>query len=126
MFRVHIEPSGLAWHWIEFQAVIPFIAALIVAYPFWHQGHPIFGNLVATVVLFGAAFGLIMRERIELDRIAAGCFDKGYFCFPDPSAFTRFAVYSSIALVQVFLLFYISIHVEERRRSRQYAPEWRR
>ncbi|MGH9408106.1 MAG: hypothetical protein ACRD1V_01475 [Vicinamibacterales bacterium] len=123
---MHIEPNSLAWHWIELQAVVPLIVALLIAYPFWHHGHAIFGNLTATVILFGAAFGLIMRERIELDRISSVCLDKGYFCFPEPPAFTRFAVYSCIALVQVFLIFYISIRVEERQRGRGYAPEWRR
>lgn len=123
---MHIQPNGLAWHWIELQALIPLILAILVAYPFWHQGHAIFGNLVATVVLFGAAFGLIMRERIELDRISGACLDRGYYCFPNPPAFDRFAVYSFVALIQVFLIFYLSIRVEEHRRGRGYAPEWRR
>lgn len=123
---IRYEPSGLSWTWIGLQALVPFVIALIVAYPFWRKGHPIFGNLVGTIVLFGAAFALIMRERIELDRIATRCFDQGYYCFPVPSAFARFAAYSAIALLQVFILFYLSIRVEEWQRSRGYAPEWRR
>ena len=123
---VKYEPTGLSWSWIGFQAVVPFVIALIAAYPFWRKRHAIFGNLVGTTVLFGAAFALIMRERIDLDRIATRCFDQGYYCFPVPSAFARFATYSGIALLQVFIVLYLSIRVEERQRSRGYAPEWRR
>jgi hypothetical protein len=123
---IKYEPAGLSWTWIAFQVLVPFLVSLIGAYPFWRKRHAIFGNLVGTTVLFGAAFALIMRERIELDRIATRCFDQGYYCFPVPTAFTRFAAYSAIALLQVFILFYVSIRVEERQRRRGYAPEWRR
>ena len=38
----------------------------------------------------------------------------------------RFAIYASIGLGEVFLLFTISLAVERRIRNRDYAPEWRR
>jgi hypothetical protein len=52
--------------------------------------------------------------------------DAGKTCFPEPSAFVRFAVYAGVGLVEVIALFFFSIKVDERIRSRDYAPEWRR
>jgi hypothetical protein len=46
-------------------------------------------------------------------------------CWPEPAAFTRFAIYAFIGLVQVFVVFTLSLRVEERVRRRDYAPEWR-
>jgi hypothetical protein len=54
------------------------------------------------------------------------CLDSGQqVCIPEPSPFTRFAVYAFIALVQVILLFMFSLRVDEKARRRGYAPEWR-
>jgi hypothetical protein len=53
------------------------------------------------------------------------CLDEVLPCFPNPSAFTRFAIYAFIALAEVIALFLVSLRVEERIRRRGYAPEWR-
>ena len=66
-----------------------------------------------------------MREHIELDRVSQSCLDRGFTCFPDPSAFTRFAIYAFIALFEVMVLFTLSLGVEAKLRRRGYAPEWR-
>ena len=71
------------------------------------------------------AFALIFREHAELDIIIQRCLDDGFVCFPDPRAFTRFAIYAFIALFQVFALFSLSLVMERRIRQRDYAPEWR-
>lgn len=118
--------NELNWYWIELGAVAPPVVALLLAFPFWRKREAIFGNLVGTVVMFGSAFALIMREHIELDRLMQQCADDGgILCFPNPAPFTRFAIYASIALVEVFAMFYLSIRVEEKIRSRDYSPEWR-
>ena len=88
-------------------------------------GEPIFGNLAGTAVIFGSAIGLILRERLELDRIVQQCLDQGFTCWPDPSAFTRYAIYAFIALFEVMALFLVSLKIEEKVRRRGYAPEWR-
>jgi hypothetical protein len=119
------EVNGLNWGWIALEATAPPIVGLLFAWPFWRKAQPIFGNLAGTAVIFGSAFALILREQIELDRLMQQCVDAGYLCFPNPAAFTRFAIYASIALVEVFGLFYLSLRVDERRRRRGYAPEWR-
>ena len=61
-----------------------------------------------------------------LDKIAQDCVDAGTVCWPEPSAFTRFAIYAFIGLLEVFMLFIVSLKMEERRRRRDYAPEGQR
>ena len=117
--------NELSWFWIALALTVPPLLGGLVALPFWLRSEPIFGNLAGTAVIFGAAVGLILRERVELDRLAQDCLDRGFFCFPDPSAFTRYAIYAFIALFEVMVLFSISLKVEEKVRRRGYAPEWR-
>ena len=107
-------------------ATVPPVVGLLVAYLFWRKSEPIFGNIVATGVIFGSAFAMIWREHIGLDRMVQTCIDAGFTCWPEPSAFTRFAIYAFIGLIEVFVVFTLSLRVEERIRLRDYAPEWRR
>jgi hypothetical protein len=118
--------NELNWFWILLSATVPPAGAVLVAYPFWRKGSAIFGSIVGTAIIFGSGVGLILREYVELDHITKECLDAGFTCWPEPSAFTRFAVYAFIALLQVFGLFSLSLSVERRLRRRDYAPEWRR
>lgn len=116
---------GLQWFWISLQLTVAPLAGLVVAFPFWRKGGMIFGNIAGTAVIFGWAFAMIMREYVELDRMVQRCIDAGDICFPEPGAFTRFAIYAFIGLVEVFALFALSLRVEKKWRDRDYAPEWR-
>jgi len=115
----------LNWFWIAIALTVPGVAGTLVALPVWLAKQPILGNLAGTVVIFGAAVGFILRERIELDRFAQRCLDQGFYCFPEPAAFTRYAIYAFIALFEVMVLFSVSLRVEEKIRRRGYDPEWR-
>jgi hypothetical protein len=117
--------TGLNWGWILFALLVPLMAGGVVAYPIWRTGQAIFGNIAGSVVIFAAAIGLIMREHVELDAMVEGCLEHAVTCWPDPSAFTRFAIYAFIALFQVIVLFTISVRVESALRRRHYDPEWR-
>jgi hypothetical protein len=117
--------NTLAWFWITLELTVTPLVAFLVALPFWRQGGMIFGNIAGTVVIFGSAFGLIMREYVEIDRIVNACLEAGDVCWPEPSAFTRFAIYAFIGLIEVFALFTLSLRAEKKRRDRDYAPEWR-
>lgn len=117
--------TGLSWFWISVAATAPWILGLAAAWPFWRRSDAIFGNIVATAIIFSFAFAMIWREHVELDRIVQRCFDAGTPCWPDPSAFTRFGLYAFIGLLQVFSVFMFSLRVEEHARRRDYAPEWR-
>jgi hypothetical protein len=117
--------NSLQWFWISLELTVTPIVAYLVALPFWRQGGMIFGNIAGTVIIFGSAFALIMREYVEIDRMVQACLDAGDVCFPEPSAFTRFAIYAFIGLIEVFALFSLSLRAEKKRRDRDYAPEWR-
>ena len=117
--------EGLNWNWIALGATVPPVVALLVALPFWWKEQPIFGNLAGTAVIFGSAFALIMREHMQIERLVFACLDGGLPCFPNPPAFTRFAVYAFVGLIEVIALFTLSLKVEHRRRRRGYSPEWR-
>jgi hypothetical protein len=118
--------TGLSWFWIGVALTAPAALGGLIAYPIWLKNQPILGNLAGSAVMFSTALGLIMREHLDLERLAQACIDDGVPCFPVPSAFARYALYSFIALVEVMLLFGVSLKVEARIRSRGYAPEWRR
>ncbi len=117
--------NQLNWYWISLELTVAPLVALLIAFPFWRKGGMIFGNIAGTCVLFATAFGLIFREHFEIDRAVRACFDQGAVCWPVPSAFTRFAIYASVALLEVIVLFSLSLVVEKRMRNRDYAPEWR-
>jgi hypothetical protein len=116
--------NELNWFWIALESTVAPLAALLVAIPFWRKGQSTFGSIVGTAVLFSCGIGLILREYIELDRLTQQCLDQGFVCWPQPTAFTRFAIYAFIALIEVFALFTLSLIVEERIRRRNYAREW--
>ena len=119
------EIAGLNWYWIAIAATLPGIVGLIVAIPFWRRSEAIFGNIIGTAIIFAFAFAMIWREHVELDQIVKTCLDAGTVCWPQPAAFTRFSIYAFIGLVQVFVVFTLSLRVEERVRRREYSPEWR-
>ena len=118
--------DGLNWTFIAIAAAGPPALALLAAWPLWRQDQIILGNVAGTVVIFATAVALIFTEHVQLDRQVAACLEAGEVCWPNPSAFTRYAVYSSIAFVEIILLFTWSLRVEERRRRRHYAREWQR
>jgi hypothetical protein len=118
--------TELNWKWIALGMTVPSIVALIAAIPLWRRDQYIFGNIAGTVFIFAAALALIFREYVEIDTATTACLDAGTTCWPEPSAFTRFALYASIGLLEIFALFTVSLNVERRRRRRDYAPQWRR
>ncbi|MEO7272138.1 MAG: hypothetical protein ABI211_09070 [Vicinamibacterales bacterium] len=117
--------NHLNWRYLIFAAAVPPLVGLIVAFPFWRKLRMTLGNIFAAAIIFATSIGLILREYVELDKITTECLDNGIPCFPVPSAFTRFAIYAFIGLVQVIGLFSLSLVVEARIKGREYAPEWR-
>src|SRR6476620_11015362 len=84
--------TGLNWYWIALELTLAPAAGLLLAYPLWRKGQAILGNIAGTVAIFGTAIGLIFREYAVLDRATQACLEAGYTCWPNPSAFTRFAI----------------------------------
>lgn len=118
--------DGLNWYWIILQLALAPLMALVLTIPFWRKAEMIFGNIIGSAVIFTWAIALIFREFVEVDRAVQACIDAGTTCWPQPSAFARFAVTASIGLAQVFVLFTVSLTVERRISNRDYAEEWRR
>ena len=106
-------------------AVAPPLAGVAVAYPCWRRAETILGNIAGTIVIFGAALALILRESVEIERRTRACLDAGFTCWPEPSSFARYAIYAAMALIEVFALFGWSLRVEHNLRRKHYAPEWR-
>jgi hypothetical protein len=104
---------------------VPPVLGVLVASLLWRSGQMILGNIAGTLVIFGTAIAMIMREYVELDRLTQECLAAGVVCWPEPSAFIRYAIYAGIGLIEVFALFAFSLTVERRMRNRAYAPEWR-
>jgi len=119
--------NDLSWNWLALMTALPLPVAFLVAIPIWRRREPILGNLAGSTVILGTALAMILRESVALDRLRAACLDDGYaYCWPTPSAFMRYAMYASIGLIEVIVLFLASLNVEKRIRERDYAPEWRR
>jgi hypothetical protein len=57
----------------------------------WLKGESILGNIAGTIVVFGAAAALILRERVQLDRITQACLDQGSRA-GRAEAFARYAI----------------------------------
>ena len=117
---------GLNWYWITWELTAAPLMGLLITLPLWRRAEIIFGNILGSAVIFVWAIALIFREFVEIDRTVQACIDAGTTCWPEPSAFARFAVYASIGLGEVFVLFAVSLSVERRMRNREYAAEWRR
>jgi hypothetical protein len=117
--------TELSWSWIVLMLTAPPLVGALIAWPLWRAGQVILGNVAGTMVIFATALALILRESVEVYHVTQACLDAGTVCWPQPSAFMRYAIYAVIALVEVFALFTVSLKIEERMRNRRYAPEWR-
>lgn len=117
--------TELNWGWIALAVVGPGAGSLLAAVAIWRTGQIILGNIAGTAVAFAAAIGFIMREHGDIEAAVNACIEAGTTCFPEPSAFVRFAIYACIGMAQAFVVFSLSLRYETRLRRRDYAPEWR-
>jgi hypothetical protein len=124
-FSFAATTTDLSWFWIAVMLTVPLLVGALVAFAVWRSGQIILGNIAGSIVIFATALALILRESVELDRLTRACLDAGVVCWPEPSAFMRYAIYAFIGLIEVIALFMFSLEIEERIRNRAYAPEWR-
>ena len=119
--------NRISLFWIAIAVVVPMVAALATAWPFWRKvtRDPV-GTVAGCFVVFGFAVALVGRELIHLQGFTNNCVALEIACSYHPEPFTRFVIYGGIAMVQVFALFVIGWQVEDRLRQREVAPEWRR
>src|SRR3954469_12459960 len=122
MGRRALRPAGapnamidrLNWPWIALMCTVPLPPPAAVPRLLWRRNEPILGNLAGTLVIFGSALGFILRESVMLNRLTRQCLDAGLTCWPQPSAFSRYAIYAAIGLLEVIGLFLVSLNVERR------------
>ena len=116
----------MSWYWIAVALIAPTVLGFLTAWPLWRNGQGTFGSTVGASVIFMCAAALIGREYTELERLSEACIEAtGYECIFSPSAFTRFAIYAAIGLVEVFLLFDQGIKADRRAYRRQFPSEWK-
>lgn len=117
--------TGLSWNLIAIMVTVPLPLGLLVAWPMWRAGQIILGNLAGSAIVFALACVMIFKEHADLDRVTQGCIDAGVTCWPEPTAFMRFAIFACIGMLEVFVIFLVSTAVDHRVRRRRYSPEWR-
>jgi Na+/proline symporter len=106
--------------WIAVAAVLPLLAALLVAWPFWiKRASDEIGAIVGALVVFACVVFFVGREYGESDRAIAACLDNQIRCRFSPSLFTRYAIYVGIGMTQVIVLFLVGLSIEERLRQRE-------
>ena len=116
----------MSWYWIAVALVVPTALGFLVAWPLWRSGQGTFGSTVGASIIFMGGAALIGREYTELERLTEACLEAtGSECIFEPSAFTRFAIYAGIALVEVFFLFDRGIKADQRAYRRQFPSEWK-
>jgi hypothetical protein len=115
----------MSWYWLGLAIGAPTAAGLLLALPFWLSRHTTIGNaLGAGIVLLGAVLS-IMREFVALLALRVASIKTGKPYHPSPDEFTRYAVYAGIGFAEVFLVFIVSLVIEERLRRRDRARQWR-
>jgi hypothetical protein len=124
-FSFAATTTDLSWFWIAVMLTAPLVVGALVAFAIWRSGQIVLGNIAGSIVIFVTVLALILRESVDLDRLTRACLDAGVLCWPEPSAFTRYALYAFIGLIEVIALFMFSLAFEQRIRNRAYAPEWR-
>jgi MFS superfamily sulfate permease-like transporter len=104
--------------WVAVAAVLPLLAALVVAWPFWiKRVADEMGAIVGALVVFTCVVFFIGREYSESDRAIAACLENQIRCRFSPSLFTRYAIYVAIGMTQVIVLFLVGLSVEEKLRQ---------
>jgi hypothetical protein len=83
---------------------------------------------VVVVPIMVLMVGLIGREYIQLERFNMQCslLLRRHMCPPpSPDAFTRFAIYCFIGMLETALLFALSLRVESCRQRREFEGAWK-
>ena len=117
----------MAWQWLAASVVLPFLVAIVVAWPLWRRPSrdPV-GSVVAAGVTLAFAIAFVGREYIHVQRVTDQCIRLELACRYTPEPYTRFFIYVAIAMAQTAILFLVGARLEDRFRESSVAPEWRR
>jgi hypothetical protein len=117
----------IAWERVLASLVVPFLLALLVAWPLWGRPSrdPV-GSVAAAAVCLAFAVAFVGREYVHVQRVTDQCLRLEIPCRYRPEPYTRFFVYVGIAMLQTAVLFVIGGRLEDRLRESHVAPPWRR
>ena len=118
--------NGLNWHWIALELTVAPMVGVLVALPLWLNEQPIFGNIAGTIVIFGTAFGLILREHMQIEAmVEASASTTAFRAFRIRTRSRASPSTPSSRCSKSFCLFLYSLRVERKIRRRGYDPQWR-
>jgi hypothetical protein len=111
---------GMSLGWVAAAAVLPLLAALVVAWPFWRiRVRDEMGTILGAFVVFTCFVLFVGREYVEIDRTTAYCVERQIACRFDPKLFGRYAIYGAFAMAHVMVLFIVGLSVDEKLRKRE-------
>jgi len=103
--------------WILAATLAPIGVALLVAWPMWRRRVTDEGGAVAgAAIVFAFSVAFIAREFGHVLNVSGECQARQVACPFQPEAFTRYALYAGIGMLQVFAVFIVGLSVEERLR----------
>ena len=101
-------------------ATAPLILGGLAAWPFWRKRvTDDIGSIVGAGVVLTSAVGFVAREFSDVLATTAKCAAEEIPCHFQPEPFVRYAIYSGIGLLHVFVVFQVGLIVEERLRRKQ-------
>ena len=115
----------MSWYWIGLALVVPTAAGFAIALPFWWSRYTTIGNVIGSGAIFVGTLLAISREFMALRALREAGIKSGHAFHAAPDDFTRYAIYAGIGFAEVFLLFTVSIWVDEAIRRRGRAKAWR-
>jgi hypothetical protein len=119
---------GMNWLWVWVAVVVPGVLGLLITlacFAFRPKVDSTIAAVLGSAAVFALCIGLIGREYTDIERLSQACFAAEIACTIYPESGIRYGIYMGIALVQVFVLFMLSLWMEERNRRGEFAGSWR-
>src|SRR5450830_804846 len=108
--------------WPTIAVVVPTLLGLLAAWLFWRRRQMVIGNTVGSGVVFVAILLTIGREYVAQERLMQLCRQGLVRCTRD--GYMAFLVFACIAFIDVGVIFWVSLIVEERARQTKNYSDW--
>lgn len=114
------------WDLILLASLLPLLAAVAVAWPFWKAGRVIIGNVAGLFVVLVACLIFGFAEYADALKFRYWCAETNTPCKPTGSGdFLRLSLFGFIAMAQAMVLHVISGMKEHRANRAAYDVRWR-
>lgn len=108
--------------WPVIAAIVPTLLGLAAAWLFWRRRQMVIGNTIGSGVVFAAILFVMGREYVAQHRLMQLCQQGLAKCPRD--GYLAFLVFACIAFIDVGVIFWISLTVEERARQSTNYSDW--